>query len=540
MATDVLNEEIDNPIAEQPAMETEVTDAEVTITTGDRRYRIRGLKEQLNPQRLKVRITVSRRELVHIDTLDLYVSRLRKSFIREAAAELYVEEETIKRDLGRLLLKLEELQEERIRNRTTEEEERPVELTDQQRHEALELLTAANIFERILADYDRCGLVGEETNKLVTYLACTSRLLERPLAVLIQSSSAAGKTSLLSATLNFMPPEDRVEYSALTGQALYYMGETDLKHKILAISEEAGMAEAANALKLLQSDGRLSIAAAERQGDTGRQQTQRYTVEGPVAMLLTTTSDAPDAELANRCLVLHVSEHPRQTAAIHRRQRAAYTLSETTTDREAIFRLHQNAQRLLEPLPVVIPWAEDLTFRADQTGMRRENAKYLALIASITLLYQYQREQVTSERDGKTCVVATLEDIEWANRLLSEAMGGHLDSLLPQTRQLLVLTDDYLQQRSVAEKTPRAKLRFRQRELREALGWADRPLRRHLARLVELEYVVAYRTGRGNQREYQLLYDGQGRDGRPVLLGLIDPSMLRRAATRPEKKGSLR
>ena len=314
------------------------------------------------------------------------------------------------------------------------------------------------------------------------------------------------------------------------------MGRTELRQKILAVAEEEGVTEAAYALKLLQSDGRLTIATAEKQGDTGRQRTREYTVEGPVAMLLTTTADTPDAELAGRCLVLHVSEQPEQTAAIHARQRAAYTLSGAATDCDTIRGLHQNAQRLLEPLGVVIPWADSLTFRADQTGMRRDHAKYLSLIASITLLHQVQREQVTPRRDGKRCVVATIEDIQWANRLMSHVMGSHLDSLLPQMRQLLVLADDYLQQRSVATETARHELRFTQRELREAIGWSDRPLRRQLARLIELEYVVAYRTGRGNGREYQLLYDGQGRDGQPVLLGLIDPNSLRSKATRSEKK----
>ena len=83
-------------------------------------------------------------------------------------------------------------------------------------------------------------MVGEETNKLVGYLAAVSRKLEEPLAVIIQSSSAAGKTSLMEAVLAFVPEEERVKYSAMTGQSLFYMGETDLKHKILAIVEEEG------------------------------------------------------------------------------------------------------------------------------------------------------------------------------------------------------------------------------------------------------------------------------------------------------------
>ena len=73
---------------------------------------------------------------------------------------------------------------------------------------------------------------------------------------MVQSSSAAGKSSLMEAVLAFMPAEDKVQYSAMTGQSLFYMGWMDLKHKILAIAEEAGAARASYALKFLQSEGR--------------------------------------------------------------------------------------------------------------------------------------------------------------------------------------------------------------------------------------------------------------------------------------------
>ena len=38
-----------------------------------------------------------------------------------------------------------------------------------------------------MADLQRCGVVGEETNLLAGYLAAVSRKLDTPLAVLIQS-----------------------------------------------------------------------------------------------------------------------------------------------------------------------------------------------------------------------------------------------------------------------------------------------------------------------------------------------------------------
>jgi hypothetical protein len=57
-----------------------------------------------------------------------------------------------------------------------------------------------------------------------------------------------------------------------------------------------------------------------------------------------------------------------------------------------------------------------------------------------------------------------------------------------------------------------------------------------LVRLVELEYVLAYRTGAGNQRQYELLYDGQGRNGEPFLLGLTDVAKLRKGSKAPRKR----
>jgi hypothetical protein len=172
--------------------------------------------------------------------------------MKQAAEELGIKEEVIRRDLGRLLLKLEELQDEQIKQAFAPKED-AVTISDEDRAAAMELLCDPRLLERIVEDFARCGVVGEETNKLVGYLGVVSRHLDAPLAVIVQSSSAAGKSSLMEAVLAFLPEEQRVQYSAMTGQSLFYMGETDLKHKVLAIVEEEGAHSASYALKLLQS-----------------------------------------------------------------------------------------------------------------------------------------------------------------------------------------------------------------------------------------------------------------------------------------------
>ena len=513
---------------------------------GLRRYRIRGMEKNHSSQQLKVNILAARDELVHLDTLDLYKARSRTSFIKATASELYVDADVIKRDMGTMLLELEKLQLDRIEAAT--QSHKPVQLSAAEKRSAMKLLKDPKLIDRILEDLDVCGLAGEETNKLVCYLACVSRRLDHPLAVLIQSGSSAGKTTLMDAVLSLVPEEEQVRYSAMTGQSLYYMGSGHLKHKILAIAEEEGVAQASYALKLLQCDGKLTIAAAGKNAGSGRQSTETYTVQGPVMMFLTTTSENPDAELQNRCLTLRVNESSDQTAEIHNRQRASYMQSTARRNPDDIRSLHSSAQRLLCSLPVVMPWADQLTFRHDQTRMRRDHAKYLSLIASITLLHQHQRKvvQLNHNRNPKRergnisqdasvaqdpnafiAVQSTVEDVELANRLLSQVMGRSLDDLLPQTRQLLVLIDNLVNQQSGDQKLGRNLVRFTQRQLRDAFGWQDSHVRKHLKRLIELEYVLAHRTGHGNAKAYQLLYDGQGRNGESFLLGLADPAKLK-------------
>jgi DNA primase catalytic core len=511
-----------------PVPVTQTADA-VTITLGDRVYRVRGLAKNTSFEVLKVNLRVSRDAAFHVDNLDLYQARNRQAFLGQAAEELACNPETIRKDLGRVLLKLEELQEEAIAKALEPEEKTPA-MTQEERAAALDLLRDPKLLDRILADFEKCGTVGEETNKLLGYLAAVSRKLDEPLAVIIQSTSAAGKTALMDAVLALMPEEDRVKYSAMTGQSLFYLGDLNLKHKVLAIVEEEGALKASYALKLLQSEGELTIASTGKDPNTGRMVTQEYRVEGPVMIVMTTTSIEIGEELQNRCIVLTVDETREQTRAIHRVQRERYTLEGLLAkrDRETIRATHQNAQRLLRPLGVLNPFARQLTFLDDKTRTRRDHEKYLTLIAAITLLHQYQRPVKTREHGGRMVeyIEATRNDIAVANRLAAEALGRSLDELPPQTRRFLELLAAMVQREAEARKIDREDHRFTQRDARTFTGWTDVQVKRHLAKLVDLEYVLVHRGGRGQSFVYELLYDGQGEDGGKFMLGLIDTGKL--------------
>jgi DNA primase catalytic core len=508
----------------------EIRGEDIFIQQGDRRYRIRGLHKNLSYELLKVNVLVSgmtphNESAFHVDTLDLYVARQRSVFTKQAAQEIGVKEEVIRRDLGRVLMKLEELQDEQIK-KALEPVQKEIEIGPEERALAMELLRDPRLLERIIEDFALCGVVGEETNKLVGYLGVVSRHLESPLAIMVQSSSAAGKSSLMESVLAFLPDEQRVQYSAMTGQSLFYMGEQDLKHKVLAIVEEEGAHSASYALKLLQSEGVLTIASTGKDPATGRLLTHQYRVEGPVMIFLTTTAIDLDEEMLNRCLVLSVNEDRAQTQAIHRVQREAQTLEGLLQrrDRSTILAVHRNAQRLLKPVFVANPYARELTFHDSQTRTRRDHMKYLTLIRSIALLHQHQRPRKTVQHHGRTVeyIEVALADIAVANRLAHEVLGRSLDELPPQTRRLLLAVDTMVTAECERQKMARSDYRFSRRDVREATGWGDTQLKIHLHRLEEMEYLLAHRGGRGQSFVYELVFARLADSGKPTLPGLIE------------------
>lgn len=495
-----------------------------------REYRIGGLEKTLGTDGLKIalRVRVGQESpggspRFHLDCLDLARDADRRRFIERAAEETGLHADLLKRDLGRLLLAVEQAQAELARPKETAAP--VVKLTESERIEALAWLQAPDLIGRLRAAIRHAGIIGEENNALVAYLAGVSRKLERPLAIIVQSASAAGKTTLMDAVLSFFPEEERVKYSAMTGQSLYYLGETNLKHKILAIVEEAGAEKASYALKLLQSEGELMIASTGKDPQTGRMETQEYRVEGPVMIMLTTTAIDLDEELQNRCLTLAVDESPEQTARIHTLQRERRTLAGIVAkaERTELLRVLKNAQRLLAPVEVLNPFAPELTFPAQRTRNRRDHEKYLTLIDAIALLHQHQRPRGRHEMAGRVLeyVQVTLDDIALANELAPEVLGRSLDELPPQTRRLL----DFIRA-LVRAKRGTMPATFSRRELREACGWSLTQVRVHLERLVELEYLELRHGRLGSSFVYELMLDANTPEA-VAHIGLIDVETLR-------------
>lgn len=502
---------------DKPSAETPVTaegTMRVTRSSGrdethvhfaSRSWRVRGARARGNVEGDRLSVALSVSDLTtgrfHLDTLDLYTARARAGFLDTASAELACDRTELTRELSQVLPVAEE-------TRDTPVEVPDVEMTSEERAAALRWLCDPDLVTRLRHDLGSLGVVGEETNLLVCYLAALSRKCERPFGVLVQSSSAGGKSTLVDAITALVPAEDLVTLSAMTSQALYYLGGTGLRHKVLSMAEEHGSSRASYALKLLVSEGRLSIASTGKDASTGRLATKRYETAGPLSLLMTTTATTIDPELENRLVVLGVNEDPAQTEAIITAQRRAASLEglHAPLERDRLRALHQNVQRLIEPHPVVIPDVPT-SFPTAATRHRRDHAKFLSMIAAVTLLHQHQRERrhVTVGIHQITYLEATQADVTLAAALAREVLVRSGEALAPQTRRLLACLRLHADEVARATDCAPDDVDVTRRELRERLGWSDTQVRTATDRLVALEYLVVSGGGRGRCRTYRLV-----------------------------------
>jgi hypothetical protein len=227
-----------------------------------------------------------------------------------------------------------------------------------------------------------------------------------------------------------------------------------------------------------------------------------------------------------------VDESKAQTERIHNVQRQARTLDglKRRKRQPKLLTLLRNAQRLLEPVAIMNPYAAALTFPAELTRTRRDHEKYLTLMDAIALLHQHQRPRETNtEGERFDFVRVTFEDIALANRLAPELLGRSLDELPPQTRRLLVQIKAFVRARMKEQQVDQASAIFSRRELRRLSGWSEFQVRVHLGKLETLEYV-ARRWGRQGQGcAYELLTDVNEPDN-VWHIGLLDVDKLRHQA----------
>lgn len=379
------------------------------------------------------------------------------------------------------------------------EDTKLMELSVDREQDAWSFLTEPGLTRRVIDDITVLGVAGEDRNKLLVYLVATSRKMESPLACIVRGDSCTGKSYLVEAVVKLIPPEDRKILSRVTKQELFY--EVNLEHKFIYIREAAGSAEASYAIRTLLSEKELKLKRA-----VGLV-VQELIVHGPVAYVETTAEGTVETQKANRVFEIWMDESEEHTLEIHRIQREQYTpegLQRKQLCHDIIDR-HHIAQRLIKPVPVIIPYAMQMDFPSRLVRNRRDHQRFLDLIGASAFLHQLQRPR--GQLDDEEYIEAALEDYETAYWLMQPVLAHALDEHGAKPRELLDGIHEMVEQRAEEERKSLWKVVFTRSEIADFLGWTKRQVRTHVKELEELEAIEIVRGSRGREYKYRLLHD---------------------------------
>lgn len=502
------------------------------------KFIVSGFEGNKNIVRARVELA-GRCGTIYIDNILLSSGKARTNFVNKCT--LFKEEEAIEAfQLEKQLLALEIISKLKISQRASCDfrNEEPPEMTEEERAEALEFLRSDNILEQIINDVTTIGYVGERINKAMVYLIATSRKLAKPLACVIKAVSSSGKNALVDSVLALIPPEEKKIISRITPNALYYMSQNGLSHKVIHIAEKVGAEDADYSIRSLLSERKLAICLPIKNPKTGAMETQEYEVEGPVAYIETTTQTHINDENDTRMFTLTVDESEEQTKRIHEAQRKKHTLAglSQNTEAERIIRKHHNAQRLLTQIEVVIPYAEKLKFSTDRVRTRRDHEKLLYLIKTIALLRQYRKEK--KQQDAIEYIEADTKDYEIAYELSSAVLGQTLDEVSKRSRDLLAVIERMLnewlaeegRELNLADERQGSSLCnivFTRGDVRKyAKGLSDTAIHASMRELGDYELLKINQGGQG--KTYKYTFGGQGEVFNQESSTLLTPEELSR------------
>lgn len=520
---EVHTESVPEPVPEPKAQGTfEFRGNDLYFTSEVLCYVARDVAIVKNLKSLKLVLSAELKEgsRKHTDKVDLVLSRSRRGFETAVAKRFDIQPAIVEEDLIRLL----DFIEADFMNREKKESQgkRGVEVSPEDRAEAIRFLKDRHLIRNILEHISILGYVGEDMNKLLLYLCATSRKLKKPLSALIRSQSSTGKSFLIKTIASCIPAEDLIYLTSASDQAIYYM--EDLRHKFIAIDEQAGVENLEYVIRSLQSEGRVSRAVTIKDMATGQMVTVYITKDGPVSYVDGSTNPHGNPENRNRNYEAYLDESAAQTAMIQALQRKAHTLEgwKVQMQCEAIKKLQQNMQRLLKPVKVIIPFADKLNFPTHWLRTRRDHARFLSLIECIAFLHQYQREEKTF--NGETYIEATLSDYTLAFKMASEILFNTFQEMEKPVFDFYQKLEAMVKDIAFKSSIKADQVTFTQRRVREHISLENYLIQRFLKQLSDLEYLNVKKGPNGSRFIYSL--NGRIRK-EEILKGLTTPSELK-------------
>jgi DNA primase len=427
--------------------------------------------------------------------LDLYNKGQVDQLTNQAAEIFDVSTLEATHALAGLTTALEQYRQSKLESLKPKKEERR-QLTDQEKQQALKYLKASDLMKQTIQDIARTGIVGEKINSMIAYLTYTSRKREKPLHLMCLGASGTGKTYLQEKISQLIPEEDKLEITMLSENAFYYFDREELKHKLILIEDLDGAENVLYPLRELQSKTSISKTVTLKD-NKGNLKTITLKVEGPVSVSSCTTREKIYEDNANRCILIYIDTTPEQDKRImeYQQQYSAGMINQSAENE--VKELLKNIQRLLRPIKIRNPYAQQINLPESVFKPRRTMLLLLSFIETITFYHQYQREVKQDKESGEIYIESTAQDVEYAFKMMKEILFSKSDELTGACRKFFEQVKAWLKKES--------KQSFHAAEIRKMLRINPNNLKRYMIELSRYGFVKITGGSKYKGYEYQVI-----------------------------------
>ena len=371
------------------------------------------------------------------DTADLYSHSQTDRLIKQASEKLEISTSITSEAITGLTKELEAYRQQKREEKRKSEENKEKQSVDrfsrEQMQKASDFMRSSELTRQTHKLFSNLGLIGQGDNATLLFFIFLTRFFKNPLHAIVMGSSGSGKTHLLQGVAGTVPKQHINVTTSLSENTLYYTPKDFLKNKILLQEDLDGAYNALLPLRELMSNQEISRFSTKTNSRTGDSKQVYLHVEGPVCVAGATTKDKIYEDNANRSFLIQIEENPAHEREVLEYQGKVAAGLINFNKYEENINLLKACQLIIQPMEVIIPFAQKLELPPHVFKKMRTMNHYLTLVKAVTLWNQKQRK-TTTDQEGNHYLISTLEDVEWANYLCKDSLLRKSDELGGKTR----------------------------------------------------------------------------------------------------------
>lgn len=355
-------------------------------------------------------------------------------------------------------------------------------------------LKSKNLIQNLQKDLEQIGILGEEDNALILFLAMASHKSSDPFSVLCLAKSGIGKSHILQKLADCLADTSYSFHTQISENALYYFDSQQIDGKVLFIEDLQWTHQMLNPLATLQTGGKLIKTRATKDKD-GMIHSTTFEVVAKLCLIACAYAKKNYDQLSLPFLCLHLNHSQIQDRHIMDYQKQIRAGLIDKTEISATQRQLKCLIASLESVSIINPFAPLIHLPDDLPHPRKTLLLLLNFIDTITFFFQYQRETITDKNTGEIFIKTHPDDIELAFSLLKGCLFRRADELSTTARGFYNWLDKHLSEAQTNQ--------FTALDIRRAKRIHPRTLNRYLQELTLFHYLQI--TG-GNKHRGGYIY----------------------------------